>query len=146
MLFGEMTSLMEAKIGSFVRYFLVTGLSFITNLGLTVFLTEALTLPEEVSFAIALITVFVMNFLFMRHYIYLSQEGSAIRQFIIYTFSAIGFRGLEYSAFLILHSWLGIQYAVAIIEIQLCSSLFKFFYYKVAVFRGKRAIDRAIDC
>ena len=141
-----MTSLKELKIKDFLRYLFVTGLSFITNLGLTVFLTEALTLPAEVSFAIALITVFVMNFLFMRYYIYVNQEGSATHQFIMYTFSAIGFRGLEYIAFLILHSWLGIQYAVAIIEIQICSSLFKFFYYKVVVFRGKRVIDRAIDC
>ena len=94
---------MEAKIGGFLRYFFVTGLSFITNLSLTVFFTEVLNLPEEVSFAIALITVFVMNFLFMRYYIYLSQEGSATRQFIMYTFSAFGFRGLEYIAFLIFH-------------------------------------------
>lgn len=136
---------MKVKIKSFVRYVLVTCLSFVTNVGMTILLTEVLTLSEEVSFAIALITVFIMNFLFMRYYIYVSREGSAKRQFMMYMLSAIGFRGLEYISFLMIHTWLDVQYVVAIIEIQGCSSLVKFFYYKIAVFREKRATVSAVD-
>lgn len=132
-------------MSSFTRYVIITGLSFVTNLGLTVFLTEVITFPEEVSYAIALVTVFVMNFLFMRYYIYVSREGSAKRQFMMYTLSAIGFRGLEYISFLMIHTWFGVQYALAIIEIQVCSSIVKFFYYKVVVFRQKRETVSAVE-
>jgi hypothetical protein len=64
---------------------------------------------------------------------------------MMYMLSAIGFRGLEYISFLMIHTWLDVQYVVAIIEIQGCSSLVKFFYYKVAVFREKRATVSAVD-
>jgi putative flippase GtrA len=117
---------------------MITGLSFLTNLGLTLLLTEVICLPEEASFAIALATVFVMNFLFMRYYIYASREASAKRQFVMYGLSAIGFRGLEYISFLIIHTWLNVQYAVAIVYILACSSLIKFCYFKIVVFRKQR--------
>jgi putative flippase GtrA len=126
---------MKLQIRSFARYLIITGLSFLTNIGLTVFSTEVLTFPEEVSYAIALVTVFVMNFLFMRYYIYVSREQSAKRQFLLYGMSAVGFRGVEYISFLIIHTWLAVQYALAIIEIQVCSAMVKFFYYKIVVFR-----------
>lgn len=128
----------------FTRYVIITGLSFVINLGLTVLLTEVLTFPEEVSYAVALATVFIMNFFFMRYYIYISLEDSAKRQFMLYALSAIGFRGLEYISFLMIHTWLGVQYAIAVIEIQVFSGLVKFFYYKVAVFRQKQKTFSAV--
>ena len=128
---------MKEKSQSFIRYLFVTGLSFVTNLGLTVLLTEVVNLPEELSFAVALMVVFLLNFFFMRYYIYTGCEGSAKRQFAMYIFSAIGFRGTEYVAFLMIHTWLGVQYAVAITGIQVWSSIVKFFYYGGLVFTRK---------
>lgn len=130
---------MKEKSQSFIRYLFVTGLSFVTNFGLTVLLTEVVNLPEELSFAVALMVVFFLNFFLMRHYIYTGCEGSTKRQFIMYAFSAIGFRGTEYVAFLMIHTWLGVQYAVAIIGIQVWSSIVKFFYYGGLVFTKKRS-------
>ena len=132
-------------MSSFTRYVIITGLSFVINLGLTVFLTEVIIFPEEASYAVALVTVFLMNFFFMRYFIYVSREGSAKRQFMFYMLSAMGFRGLEYISFLMIHTWLSVQYALAIIEIQVCSAIVKFFYYKVVVFRQKQETVSALE-
>ena len=132
-------------MSSFTRYALITGLSFVINLGLTVFLTEVIIFPEEASYAVALVTVFLINFFFMRYYIYVSHEGSAKRQFMFYMLSVIGFRGLEYISFLMIHTWLSVQYTLAIIEIHVCSAIVKFFYYKVVVFRHKQETVSAVE-
>lgn len=136
---------MRGEMRSFVRYLIITGLSFVTNLGMTLVLTEVLGLHEEISFAIALATVFIMNFLFMRYYIYASREGSARRQFIMYTLSAVGFRGLEFISFLVIHTLLNVQYAIALTFILVSSSIVKFFYFKLVVFTRKGATFSAID-
>ena len=127
---------------SFLRYILISVLSFVGTIGLTILLTEEVSVPEENAYAIALITVFLMNFFFMRNYIYVSKGKNITEQFALYILSAAGFRGLEFLSFLVIHTWLGVQYQIGIICIQSGSFLFKFYYYRSVVFnrKGKRPV------
>jgi putative flippase GtrA len=119
---------------TFFRYAIATGVCFVVNLGLTVLLTEVVGVYEEISYAIALSTVFFMNFFLMRYYIYRSSESNLASQFILYAGSAVAFRGIEYGCFLLIHSWMGMPYGAAIVLIQGFSAVTKFVYYKRIVF------------
>ncbi len=123
-------------VKSAIRYAQISGLNFVVNIGLTIFLHEVCALPEEIAFAVALIVVFCMNFVAMRHYIYQGRNGPLGGQFATYTMSAIGFRGTEYLAFLALHSWLGFDYRVVVVGVTLVAAGVKFFCYRF-VFEGR---------
>lgn len=114
-----------------IRFLNNSALSFVVNLGLTVFIREFLGAPAEVSFAIALVIVFTMNFFTLRYYVYQGEVKPWREQFAIYTGSAATFRGLEYVAFLLLHTWLGIDYRFVIVAILIVSSIVKFFWYRL---------------
>lgn len=114
-----------------IRFLNNSALSFVVNLGLTIFIRELLGAPAEVSFAIALVTVFIMNFFTLRYYVYQGESIPWRGQFAVYTGSAATFRGLEYVGFLLLHTWLGIDYRFVIISILIVSSIVKFFWYKL---------------
>ncbi len=127
---------------SAIRFVLISGLSFVVNLGVTIVLHEVCGAPEEMAFAIALITVFFMNFFAMRHYIYSGTKGSLGQQFVVYAGSALGFRGLEYVAFIVVHSWLGLDYRVTVIGIIATAAVIKFLYYRLVFERGMRTGHR----
>jgi putative flippase GtrA len=122
--------------GSFARFCVVTGLSLGLNFGTTIVLHEVLGLAEEAAYALALLAVFATNFVFLRAYIFAAAvRGSARRQFALYALSAIGFRVFEYFAFLVLHTWLGIYYLIAMAVIQTAAFIGKYLYYGRVVFR-----------
>ncbi len=129
---------------SAIRYVRVSILSLAVNIGLTMFLHEVCYAPEELAFAVALIIVFLMNFVAMRHYIYDGRSGQAGRQFIIYTGSALAFRGTEYFAFLTLHSWLRFDYRFVIIVVAAFSACAKFFYYRFVFENGIRGLSAEV--
>jgi putative flippase GtrA len=125
--------------GSFIRFCVVTGVSLVVSFGTTIVLHEVLGLAEEVAYALALLSVFVMNFVFLRAYIFSAAvRGSARRQFVLYTLSAIGFRISEYLAFVVLHTWLGVYYLIAMAVIQTAAFFGKYLYYGRIVFCGRR--------
>jgi len=113
------------------RFFQFSCVSFVTNFGLTVALHEWGQVPEEAAFAIALAVVFVMNFLFMRWYVYETKAGAIWQQFGLYVCSAVVFRATEYGAFLLWHTWYGSDYRLAVLGISVISSGVKFFYYRL---------------
>jgi putative flippase GtrA len=119
---------------SLVRFGVSAGLSFGTNLGLTVALHEFCRLPEEAAFATSLVTVFLMNFLVLRYYVFPGSQRSAATQLAMFGLSSVGFRGGEYLAFLVAHTWLGVQYTVAIAAILALSFVCKFLFYRGVVF------------
>ena len=118
----------------FIRYCLITALSFGINVGLTTFLHEVVGMAEEGAFACSLAVVLFMNFLFMRYYVYHGRAGKARSQLLMFLGSSLGFRGLEYVSFLVIHSLLGVNYQVAIVAILVPSFLVKYIYYKTFVF------------
>jgi putative flippase GtrA len=113
-----------------LRFLQVSGLSFLVNLGMTIFIHEVLGISAEAAFAIALIAVFVMNFYTLRYYVYQGQNRPAGRQFLEYTSSTLGFRGLEYLAFLLFYTWYGYEYRLVLIIVLVCSTIMKFLWYR----------------
>ena len=114
---------------SAIRFLHASILSFMINIGLTVLLHEAWHAPEELAFAIALMVVHLVNFIALRYYVYDSKGAHAGKQFIIYSGSALRFRGAEYLAFLALHSWFSFDYRAVVLGIIITSAMLKYFWY-----------------
>jgi len=112
------------------RFLQLSGLSFLVNFGITVIGHEILGVPAEVAFALALITVFVMNFYMLRYYVYQGIDEPAVRQFIKYAGSAVSFRGFEYLFFLMFYTWFGYEYKLVLVSVLLISSIIKFLWYR----------------
>ena len=120
------------------RWGVNTGLSFVVNLGLTIFLHESLGVTTSVAYAVALTTVFFMNFVLFHYYVFSQHEPKPLGQlFATYAASAIGFRLGEYAAFLLIHALVGLQYMLAIILVQGASFVLKYFFYGRVVFRER---------
>lgn len=126
---------------SLVRFGIVTVITFALSFGLTILLHEVAGAPEELAYAVALATVFCTSFAFLRWYIYGRRTGPIVPQFFWYGLSALGFRGSEYLAFLVLHTWLDTPYILAMLVIQGASFVAKFLYYGAVVFRRPRTPD-----
>jgi putative flippase GtrA len=129
---------MKAMGRSAFRYLLISGLSFVLNLGLTVALHEVAGLSEELSYAIALVVVLATNFLFLRYYIYPARHGPFFKQLGLFLASSAVFRGLEYVAFLFGHTLLGLPYVPVLVVVQALSVIAKFLYYGLAVFKADK--------
>ena len=112
--------------------------SFATNAGLTVLLHEVLGVPTELAFLAGMATVMAINFVAGRR-IFEARDGDARTQLARFVASAIGFRAAEYVAFLVIHTWLGADYRLAVCGVLLVSFLAKFFFFRAVVFaRGWR--------
>lgn len=116
------------------RFVLLSASSLALNLGLTIGLREGAGVPEEAAFAVALATVLATNFLGLRYFVYPGRGGPFRRQFGAFLASSAGFRGLEYLAFLALHTGLGLPYRPVLVAVLASSFLAKFFYYGAVVF------------
>jgi putative flippase GtrA len=112
-------------------------LSFTVNLGLSALLHERLGWSEELAFLIAIAIVLLMNFLACRYLIFDAREGDIRQQAVRFLLSALGFRGAEYGCFLLIHSWLGVQYLVAITGILGVSFGAKFLFFGRFVFQSQ---------
>ena len=113
------------------RYVQISVLSFVLNLGLTVLLHEVFFINAEAAYAVALFSVFVMNFIAMRRYIFAADKQPVSRQFLAYSASAVGFRLTEYIVFIASHTLLGLDYRLLIISISSMATIAKFFYYRL---------------
>lgn len=110
------------------------GLSFALNLGLTTIMHEWLMISEEVSFLVALILVTTTNFFLSRHFVYQASSGSIGKQFKNFILSIIGFRAGEYLAYLMLVSYLDVQYQLAIAAVLVISFILKYLFFGRYVF------------
>ena len=120
----------------FLRYTIVGGLSFLLNIGLTMLLHEFFGVAERVAFAIALVTVFIINFLLARRVIF-NADGLIYPQFISFVGTSIMVRGGEYTLFVTLLSFTGINYVIIVAFVSIVSFILKFFVYKTLVFKTK---------
>ncbi len=119
-----------------LRFVGLGGVSFLTNVGLTVLLTERLHLAPEAALAIAIGFVFVMNFLACRYFVFDAHAQDFRRQLLLFALASGGFRGSEYVAFLVCHRLFGIHYVVALVGILVVSMMAKFVFYQRVVFPG----------
>lgn len=112
------------------RWGVNTGASFIVNLGLTIGLHEGMGVRPEVAYGVALASVFFMNFIFFRYYVFAQEQPAPIgQQFAAYTGSAISFRLAEYGSFILIHSLIGLHYVATVIVVQGVAFVIKFFFY-----------------
>ena len=119
---------------SLVRFGMLTVWSFVASLGVTALLHEVLRCPAELAFAVALVTVFVTNFLACRYFVFPSAEGDARRQLGLFTLFSALFRGAEYLLFLLVHTLIGVHYIVAIVAIKGAIVAAKFVSYRTWIF------------
>jgi putative flippase GtrA len=117
----------------FTNFGIAGMFSILVNLVLTTFCYESLGVPIRISYAIGLISSFLINYLTCRKLIFKSTKNAMV-QISAFTFSSIFFRGLEYSAFLLQLTFLDIPYPVAIILIHSSSFIIKFFYFRFIIF------------
>ena len=123
-----------------VRFVVLSGVSFGLNFGLTVGLAQIAGLPPPTAFAIALGTVFVVNFLLMRFYVYRASAASLWGQLVRYVPSAFLFRFAEQRVFAWVHAQDWLPYQLAVIGVLGASTVVKFFYWGAVVFvRPRRA-------
>ncbi len=120
----------------FSKYSVVSGISFGMNFGLTAALCQLMALPEETAFAIALASVFTMNFLFMRHWVYDDRLSTTdgIRQFRFCIIVSCFFRMAEWLSFVLLNWLLVLHYLVILTIVTSGSFTIKFFVYDRLVF------------
>lgn len=132
--------LSNSTAGQFARFVAVAPVSFGLNLLVTAVVHEMMGLPEEGSFAVALVTVFTFNFFVGRHVIFRSNEGDPRRQLVRYALSSGGFRLAEYLGFLIVHTGLNVHYIIAAMLVLGTSFICKFFFYGKVVFTNDRSV------
>ena len=120
-------------VGQAARYLLMTGVSALVTLGIPALLHEVFGVGEELSVAISLVAAFCVNFLTTRLYVF-GSDGRVGPQLARFALVSAGFRLGEYLAFLVLHTWLGLMYLVALALVLMVSIVLKFFVYRRFVF------------
>jgi len=118
----------------FPRFLIGSALSFGLNIGITWFLHEVLGWDPAIAFAIALLAVFTTNFFVLRHFVFEAGAGAAGTQAVRYLLLALGFRGGEYLAFLVVHEIARVPYLITATLVLATSTLIKFFVYGSRVF------------
>jgi putative flippase GtrA len=121
-------------VGSLVRFGMLTVWSFGLSLGVTALLHEVLGCSAELAFAVALVTVFVTNFLACRYFVFPAAGADARRQLGLFTLFSALFRGAEYLLFLLVHTLIGVHYIVAIVGIKGAIVAAKFVSYRTWIF------------
>lgn len=124
-----------------VRFLVLSAVSFTLNLGLTVGLARFAGLHPPTAFAIALATVFVVNFLIMRFFVYRAHRTPWWTQFARYAPSALLFRFAEQRVFSWVHDQAWVAYPLAVTAVLAASTVVKFFYWGAVVFTRPRPAD-----
>ena len=124
------TTASRRPAGQLVRWVLVSGVSFATNLGITVAGTEWFGLSPPLSFAVALVLVQVWNFLAIRYLIFGSEEMPIGLQARRYLGLTVLFRVAEWVGFKALHTLGTADYRALVVGVLVFSSLFKFVVYR----------------
>jgi putative flippase GtrA len=122
------------------RYSAAAGLSFGLTLGLTYVLVQQAGLRPPPAYAITLLTVFTVNFLIMRYWVYrdVTDKSRITRQLTLCAIVSFTSRLLEWCLFTGLVEGLAVPYLVAVVIVQVTLFAVKFGVYDRWVF-GKRA-------
>lgn len=132
-------SALPRRAGAPVRYLLLSGLSFALTLGMTAALHEAFGVSPEISFAVALVVVFLSNFAGMRWWVFRGTSRPAVFQFMGFGLSSLSFRGLEYCGYLVLYRIAGIPYLAAAVATIGISFAVKYVVYDSWLFSRRSA-------
>jgi putative flippase GtrA len=117
------------QLGAPARFVALGAASFSLNLGVTAVLHELFGVPPEACFAVALVTVFCVNFMAMRWWVFRGSPRPWLAQLVGYGLSSLFFRGGEYLGYLLLYRLAGIPYLVAALVVLSVSFGLKYFVY-----------------
>jgi putative flippase GtrA len=133
---STLTGSRRGRVSAEILRFLVSaGLSFGVNLGFTWLVHDIIGQRAELAFAVGQLSVFLLNFVVARYYVFQATGERPLRQFRKYVVTSLSFRGAEYLAYVALHSLLGIHYLLTATAVLSASFCLKFFVYRAAVFR-----------
>ncbi|MFM8218545.1 MAG: GtrA family protein, partial [Planctomycetaceae bacterium] len=138
--FGQPTRLSTSKrtasdlLKSSWRFLFVSGFSFCLTFGITLFVREVLGQSEQRAFGSAITSALVINFLFLRYFIYGRSRAPLLPQLGIYLVSASVFRLGEFLLFEACLRLIELDYRVSTIVVLASSTVLKFLYYRI-VFR-----------
>ncbi len=127
---------MQQATRKFIGFITLSALSFAVNIGITALCHELLHLPEELAYAIALVTIFWQNFLLCRYVVFRSSHRPFWPQVGAFTAATIQFRLAEYLVWLLLLHLLHLHYLVAVILVSGFFTILKFFFLGNRVFPG----------
>jgi putative flippase GtrA len=128
----------------FLRFIATGALSVSVGFSTTVLLREGFGLTPQIAGAGGLLASLLLNFLTVRSFVF-ARTGPAGGEFLRYVLTSLGFRGVEYCAYLLLLDQLGLPYPVAYMAVVSCSVVLKFLVYRSFVFRSPaRANEAAI--
>ena len=122
-----------AGVGELYRFLLMTGLSASITLIIPIILREIVGLDEKIAVGLALVVAAAVNFITVRNYVFRS-DGAILPQLIRFALSSLVFRGSEYLAFLLLHTFADMFYVLALGIVLVVSFVLKFLFYRVFVF------------
>ena len=124
-----------------ILFVIASGIGFLINTGVTVFLHEILGISPGISFAVALASAYVVNFYNQRKWVF-SSNSAPLPQVIKFLVVSLLFRMAEYLVFVLLHYVLVVHYLAAVLIALFAFYFVKFFVYRDLVFtRGKETIS-----
>jgi putative flippase GtrA len=127
----------QLLLSRFGRLGVVAVTSFLTNVLLTILLTEFFGLPPERSFALVLVLIFAANFIATRHWVFSDRVAgsNAWSQLLKCAAVSASFRVLEWVAFYVLLDYLDLHYALTLVGVLCLSFVTKSLIYERYVFR-----------
>ena len=123
------------KLLRLLRFGSGAALSFGSIMVITFVAREWANLSEQLAFAISLILVFFINFATLRWIIFRSTRVPVKKQMRGFLLATVGFRVIEYLAFLVLLSVLNLNYLVVVALVLVVSFAAKFEYFNRKIFR-----------
>ena len=117
------------------RFFIWSGISFVTIFLLCVLFVEVFLFRKDLAFASSVVIVFFINFAASRYYIFNDSSTAIGTQFLGFLVGSIGFRLAEYIVFYWLVNRLELNYQVVFVGVTGVSMVSKQLFYRLSVFK-----------
>ena len=105
-----------------------------TNLAVTAFARDTMKVGVEGAYLMGYVSALLIGFALCRFFVFKSTDRAPGAQLTAFVISSSVFRGLEYSASLVLHSVVGVNYLLAIILVSMGAFMLKFTFYCSYIF------------
>ena len=97
---------------------------------------------EELAVALSILAVSIQNFLVFLNYVFKPKRRMKSNVLAAgFVLSIIGFRGVEYLIFLLLHTLMGFQYLVVLVVVRAGLTTLKFLFYRNTLFADQQAMQ-----
>jgi putative flippase GtrA len=137
-------NILGISLPKLIRFAAGGVLSSAVTLGVTALLREVFGIREAIAAAVGLASAMLVNFVFLRHFVFASRATPIARQLAMFLTSNGVFRAFEYLGFLVVLGMLDLHYLLSLLLVLGVSFLFKFVVYERLVFtrRDAAAIQR----